>query len=370
MKALSIIAFVFFFLAVQAIHHIQVQRSGKLEKRQMLKHQGLKNGEIEITADVYVEALVNTYNTELYGTIYLGNPPQAFTMIFDTGSSNIWVPAGSCVGADSKSHFYPEDSETFQPVHGTMSIQYGKGAVLGILGMDTMQVAGITIKNVTFAQIDQMTGINANSGFDGIIGMAFPALSRDGIPTFFQNLIAQNLISDPSFSFYISDTSSAIVLGGVDPKFAASEFVYFPIINDGYWSVNADSLDIGEESFEFPDRHLVALFDSGTSRIIVSARVFKFISKATGLQENVAYDTDVINNLPTVYLNIGCESVPVPPSSYMLCPEDLCILGFESSSSLPSSNYIIFGDIFLKTYYTHFDYGQLRVGLALAADQE
>jgi hypothetical protein len=370
MKALSVIAFVFFFLAVQAIHHVHVQRSGKREKRHLLKHQGLKHGGLEITADVYVEALVNTYNTELYGTIYLGNPPQAFTMIFDTGSSNIWVPAGNCVGADMKAHFYPQDSETFQPVEGTMNIQYGKGAVKGVLGMDTLQVAGITIENVTFAQIDQMAGINPNSGFDGIIGMAFPVLSRDGLPTFLQNLIAQNLISDPSFSFYISESTSAIVLGGVDPKFAASEFVYFPIVNDGYWSVSADSLEISGKLFEFPDMNLVAMFDSGTSRIIVSSYVFQFITNLTGLQPNVGYDTDVLDILPTVYLNIGCETITIPPSAYMLCPQNLCILGFESSPGLPAINYIIFGDIFLKTYYTHFDYGQLRVGLAVAADQE
>jgi hypothetical protein len=370
MKVISVIAFAFFLLAANAIHHVKIRRAGNFEKRHVLKHHGLKHGHIEIIDDIYVEALVNSYNTELYGTIYIGTPPQEFTMIFDTGSSNIWVPSSSCTGADGMKHFYPQDSDTFCPLSGTMTIQYGKGAVEGVLGMDTMTVAGLTIQNVTFAQIDQMAGISAQCSFDGIIGMAFPALSQDGLPTFMQNILAQDLIADPSFSFYISESSSAIVLGGVDLRFAASEFVYFPIIGDGYWTVAADNLVIGNEMFEFPDLKLAAMFDSGTSRILVSPHVLSFITKATGLSPNGGYDLDVIDILPTVYLNIGCESVAIPPSAYMLCPQNVCLLGFEATNGLPSINYIIFGDIFLKTYYTHFDYGQLRVGFALAADQE
>ncbi|XP_008052120.1 cathepsin E isoform X2 [Carlito syrichta] len=196
------------------------------------------------------EPLVNYLDMEYFGTISIGSPPQNFTVIFDTGSSNLWVPSVYCTSPACKTHarFYPSRSNTYSQPGQSFSIQYGTGSLSGIIGADQVSVEGLTVAGQQFGESVTEPGETfVDAEFDGILGLGYPSLAVGGVTPVFDNMMAQNLVNVAMFSVYMSSSpeggaGSELILGGYDHSHFSGSLNWVPVTKQGYWQIALDNM--------------------------------------------------------------------------------------------------------------------------------
>lgn len=104
--------------------------------------------------------LTNSLDTSYYGPIALGSPPQNFTVVFDTGSSNLWVPGASCMSVACQVHrkYHAERSESHARNGAPFDIKYGTGRVSGHMSRDTLWFAGFEVTGQDFGETTHAPG--------------------------------------------------------------------------------------------------------------------------------------------------------------------------------------------------------------------
>ena len=321
------------------------------------------------------EVPINNFaDAQYYGPITIGTPGQKFNVIFDTGSSNLWVPSTVCksVACLHMAKYNSAHSSSYVADGRTMSIQYGSGAVAGTVDNDVVGIAGLSVKGVYFGEMKNLTWNFIASRFDGILGMAWQSISILGLPTVFDLMYEQKLIQSKSFSFYLTQTESAagsaLVLGGVNQAYYTGTFKYYKLIAENYWMIKVDYAEVNGQRIIF--KPFNGIVDTGTSLIVGSPQIVDLMLLAIGAAGPV--DCAKIPSLPPIAFDFGGEKYQVPASSYVLKVTDQqgdvqCIVGLQGLKFPDSFGpTVILGDVFIKLYYTHFDEANEQVGFAKA----
>lgn len=318
--------------------------------------------------------VINDYeNSQYYGEISLGAPAQKFQVIFDTGSSDLWVASSKCDSSCGRHAKYDSSKSSSYKVNGTaFNIEYGSGPVSGFESVDNLNMGGLIVKDQIFAEVTDASGLGAAyklGKFDGILGLAFPVLSVNHVPTCFQNVVEQGLVDNAEFSFYLGNNAPGeLVLGGADPAHYFGSITWEPLKAATYWEIQMQDFQVGGKSFATGG--CSAIVDSGTSLLTGPSESVAEIAKAIGAKEIIAGEYMVAcdyDNLPNFDIVIGGNTYTLTPKDYLIPDGNLCLLGMMGLDiPRPTGPLWILGDVLMRKYYTVFDTANKRVGFALA----
>lgn len=321
--------------------------------------------------------VINDYeNSQYYGSISLGTPPQDFNVIFDTGSSDLWVASVNCDDSCGRHAEYNSTASSTYVANGTaFDIMYGSGPVSGYQSVDVLNMGGLVVQSQEFAEVTNAAGLGAAyklGKFDGILGMAFPILSVNDVPTPWENIVNLGLVDSSQFAFYLGNSRAdkgELTLGGTDPKHYTGDITWVPLLAATYWEITLDDFTVSGASYTGRDQHK-AIVDSGTSILTGPSDSVASLADALGakmLGDTGEYLIPCDYTLPAFEFTINSNVYTLDPIDYLIPDGDLCILGIMGLDvSAPTGPLWILGDIFMRKYYTVFDSGNERVGFALA----
>uniref|UniRef100_A0A8D0G5L3 renin n=1 Tax=Sphenodon punctatus TaxID=8508 RepID=A0A8D0G5L3_SPHPU len=323
--------------------------------------------------------LTNYLDTQYFGDISIGTPPQTFKVIFDTGSANLWVPSYKCSplysACVSHNRYDSSKSRTYMENGTGFDIQYGTGSVKGFLSQDVVIVSDIPIIQV-FAEATALPAYPfIFARFDGVLGMGFPSQAIDGITPVFDRILSQQVLKEDVFSVYYSRwPGGEIILGGSDPTYYTGDFHYLSINKNGYWQIAMKGVSVGVEMLFCQEGCSVAI-DTGASFITGPAGSISVLMKAIQATELVegqyVVDCDKIHLLPDISFHLGGKAYVLSGSAYVLRQSqygtDICIVAFTGLDIPPPIGPLwVLGASFIGQYYTEFDRRNNRIGFAMS----
>ncbi|KAF9219412.1 acid protease [Gyrodon lividus] len=295
-----------------------------------------------------------------FGTVSIGTPPLFYTVVFDTGSSDLILPGVDCDDSCYGHAIYnPASSSTSVNLCEPFAIEYGTGdSAFGHLYTDNVTIVGLTAT-------DQTLGVASHysQGFkierfdpDGVMGMGFQSISQYHQSSVFQTFVTQGQTDEPVFAFNFAAPEPELYIGGTNRDMYIGDFTYSghrTVVNGEVMLTNVDSIiDTGTDLIHGLPEDVATFYEAVGGGPVPASRQF------------YAFPCDAV---PSVSFIFGGTSFPISVDTFIIGSADSESIDCYGAIIAGNSPFWIVGAVFLSNVYIVFDVANARVGFATLA---
>lgn len=307
---------------------------------------------------------IELYSTSdfVYTKVSLGSPPQTFTVLIDTITSDLWIPNT----APKPHHLYNHSASSTYQANGSF---FTSPYVTGIVSMDVLHIGEIQLSGQLFGEAIDTSPLGPGyptTMYDGMFGLGFDSLSSAGLEPPLHHMMRKGLLDREMFSLYVGRNGSPgeLILGGYDSTRFKGELIYIDCVPPTPWTVNVDGIQVGglniSDSF-------TALISTMNALVFGPTDSISQIAEQLGGKEEFPgfpmYSIDCDSTPPDVTFILDGHPFSISKDSYILPMGEKCRLAF-----IGGIESWMLGTALLSEYYAVFDMNNKtpRIGFAEA----
>lgn len=321
------------------------------------------------------ETLQNPGNV-FVGDVVLGGD-QKLSMLFDTGSGNLVVPASTCVSDGCAKHhrFHAEDSSSgqFDVSKGSVELSFSTGKISGNGFRDNVCIQG-ACGSAHFVVASVLSDEFKAYHFDGILGLGPPDEALGPGYNVLDALVRSGALPKAMFALALrrGKEGSVATLGGYDPTAVkkGSSIEWLPVRwHRSEWAIPLTDITVaGERMHACIGDRCRAVVDSGCAGIVLPQQAARHLHQQFQVPSSI-FDCSNKSTLPPLGFMIGNSTYTVGPDAYVEVSKidpTKCRLQIHQVDDY-STRSAVLGHPFFLNHYVIFDQERLQIGLATSA---
>ncbi|KAI6204876.1 hypothetical protein M3Y94_00728000 [Aphelenchoides besseyi] len=336
------------------------------------------NETLLVQHDLFYQGMRSKQNIEYLGVVSLGQPPQKFEVVFDTGSDIFWVPKVGCSSSgpyakycrSRRSLYSPRRSKSSKSLGRRFRIEYGTGSAYGDYFTDAFAFGSPGGKQLKLkSRVRFGAASRAQFSDQGILGLPSSDTSSGRGSSVFHQAVRDGLMDKPIFTAYLrkcpgrgSCSQGGRITFGSEDKAHCNNVKDWVRVDAGvpHWRFSIQRIAVGR--FRKNGR-IKVISDTGTSDIIVSTGVANSIGRSIGATRRGGEHYVSCRKRFTTQLKINGHYYSIP-SAQVLQPVGNGRCRLAISGGAEGLGVWILGDPFLRSFCNVHDIRRRRIGFA------